>query len=91
MVIGLRFFHTLGIVGLFQDCEQGEGRILGPGEDLLVLLLNVACLCLLQEGEQLAALSSLFRQRPALAFITPVQFLKGFIVPVLAQGWSPTA
>lgn len=35
MVIGLRFFHTLGTVGLFQDCEQGGGRILGPGEDFV--------------------------------------------------------
>lgn len=35
MVIGLRFFHTLGTVGLFQDCEQGGGRIPGPGEDFV--------------------------------------------------------
>lgn len=35
MVIGLRFFHTLGTVGLFQDREQERGRILGPGEDLV--------------------------------------------------------
>lgn len=35
MVIGLRFFHTLGTVGLFQDCEQGGGRMPGPGEDFV--------------------------------------------------------
>lgn len=49
MVIGLRFFHTLGTVGLFQDCEQGGGRILGPGEDFVSSAAQ-CCPSLLQKG-----------------------------------------
>lgn len=45
MVIGLRFFHTLGTVGLFQDCEQGGGRILGPREDFVSSAAQ-CCRCL---------------------------------------------
>lgn len=57
MVIGLRFFHTLGTVGLFQDCEQGEGRILGPGEDFVSSAAQ-CCPSLLQKGRSPLQLSS---------------------------------
>lgn len=92
MVIGLRFFHTLGIVGLFQDCERGGGRrILGPGEDFLsVLLLNVARLSLLQRSERLAALSSVFRQRPGISLYYTRAVPKRFILLMLPQGWFHT-
>lgn len=70
MVIGLWVFHTLGIVGLLQDCEQGGGRILGPREDSVSAAAE-RCL------SPSSAPRSLPRQRPGISFITPVRFLKG--------------
>lgn len=90
MVMGLRFFHTLGIVGLFQDCEQGGGEDPGPWRGLLsVLLLNVARLRLLQSSEQLAALSSFSGQRLGICLYYTHAVPKRFILLVLPQGWFP--
>lgn len=49
MVIGLRFFHTLGTVGLFQDCEQGGGEGSRAPERTCVSSAAQCCPCLPRE------------------------------------------
>lgn len=80
-----RFFHTLGVVGLFQDCEQGGGRLPGPAEDALS---SAAEWCL---SPPAAAPSSLPGQGPGTRLCHPCAAPARFILLVLPLGGFPRA